>query len=83
MSYMTPGEQEAALAAAFEALLDEDTRLDEIRAILVEQIRIMRGAVDDGGREVMREVLINVRIALSDLINDRLPLPDSPDDHNG
>ncbi len=83
MSYMTPGEQEAALAAAFEALLDQDTRLDEIRAILVEQIRIMRGAVDDGGREVMREVLINVRIALSDLINDRLPLPDSPDDHNG
>jgi hypothetical protein len=80
---MTPGEQEAALAAAFEALLDQDTRLGEIRAILVEQIRIMRGAVDDGGREVMREVLINVRIALSDLINDRLPLPDSPDDHNG
>jgi hypothetical protein len=80
---MTPGEQEEALAAAFEALLDEDTRLDEIRAILVEQIRIMCGAVDDGGREVMREVLINVRIALSDLINDRLPLPDSPDDHNG
>lgn len=83
MSYMTPGEQEAALAAAFEALLEEDTRFFEIRAILVEQISIMRGAVDDGSREVMREVLINVRIALSDLINDRLPLPDSPDDHNG
>lgn len=79
MTYLTPGEQEAALAAAFEAVLDEGgARLAQVHAMnrrvrerLVEVIADMRHAVDDGDRDVMRSALIDARIALGDLLDAR------------
>jgi hypothetical protein len=79
MTYLTPGEQEAALASALEAVLDEgESRLAEVHAMnrrvrerLIEVIADMRHAVDDGGRDVMRSALLDARVALGDLLDAR------------
>jgi hypothetical protein len=79
MTYLTPGEQEAALASALEAVLDEgESRLVEVCAMnrrvrdrLFMVINDMRHAVDDGDREVMRSALLDARVALGDLLDSR------------
>jgi hypothetical protein len=79
MTYLTPSEQEAVLAAAFEAVLDEGgAELARVHAMnrrvrerLVEVITDMRHAVDDGDRDVMRSALIDARVALGDLLDAR------------
>ena len=65
MTYLTPGEQEAALASALEAVLDEgESRLAEVYAMnrrvretLVEVIGNMGLCLDDGDADVMRYAL--------------------------
>jgi hypothetical protein len=79
MTYLTPGEREAALAAAFEAVLDgSGARLAQVHAMnqrvadrLVHVIDDMRLAVEDGDREVMRSALLDARVALADLLGSR------------
>lgn len=79
MTYLTPGEQEVALAAAFEAVLDEGgAELARVHAMnrrvrerLVEVIADMRHAVDGGDYDVMRSALLDARVALGDLLDAR------------
>ncbi len=73
MTYQTPGEQEAAIAAAFEARLDEVCAMNRrVRARLIEVIADMRHATNNGECDAMRAALINACVALGSLIDDQL-----------
>lgn len=61
MSYMTPSEQEAELAAVFESLLDSH---DEVLASIADQCRL---ALDEGGPDAMRACLSTIVTRLIDI----------------
>lgn len=63
MTYRTPRELEAEMAAAFEALLDEED------ARLTGTLNLARLALDDGGGGVMRVCLTEIVTRLSLIVH--------------